>query len=210
MAEFALNEQGATKLATIHDESPYTQGLTAAAAVNFEAGDGTVTVQEQINSEDTDFKPLLRSIAEGDPDVLYAPVFVAACSLILKQAADIMPDVTIMASDGCMSTRHAEERRRRRRRRLPVLAGHLGVPGRRLLLERVHPRLRGAVRLRADVGVPRARVRRGERAVRRDRAGGGGERRRIAVDPADGAAGRGVRHVGLRGAHRHHHVHRAG
>ena len=104
VAEFALNEQGATKLATIHDESPYTQGLTAAAAVNFEAGEGTVTVQEQINSEDTDFKPVLRSIAESDPDVLYAPVFVAACSLILKQAAEIMPDVTIMASDGCMSS----------------------------------------------------------------------------------------------------------
>jgi branched-chain amino acid transport system substrate-binding protein len=104
VAEYALNEAGATTMATIHDESPYTQGLTAAAAVNFEAGDGTVTVQEQINSEDTDFKPLLRSIAEDDPDVLYAPVFVAACSLILKQAADIMPDVTIMASDGCMST----------------------------------------------------------------------------------------------------------
>ncbi len=104
VAEYALNEQGATKLATIHDESPYTQGLTAAAAVNFEAGNGTVTVQEQINSEDTDFKPVLRSIAESDPDVLYAPVFVAACSLILKQAAEIMPDVTIMASDGCMSS----------------------------------------------------------------------------------------------------------
>ena len=104
VAEFALKEQGATKLATIHDESPYTQGLTAAAAVNFEAGDGTVTAQEQINSEDTDFKPVLRSIADTDPDVLYAPVFVAACSLILKQAADIMPDVTIMASDGCQST----------------------------------------------------------------------------------------------------------
>ncbi|CAN5781062.1 branched-chain amino acid ABC transporter substrate-binding protein [soil metagenome] len=104
VAEYALTEQNATKLATIHDESPYTQGLTAAAAVNFEAGDGTVTAQEQINSEDTDFKPVLRSIAETDPDVLYAPVFVAACSLILKQALDIMPDVTIMASDGCMSS----------------------------------------------------------------------------------------------------------
>jgi branched-chain amino acid transport system substrate-binding protein len=104
VAEYALNELGATKMATIHDESPYTQGLTAAAALNFEAGDGTVTVQEQINSEDTDFKPLLRSIAETDPDVLYAPVFVAACSLILKQALDIMPDVQIMASDGCMSS----------------------------------------------------------------------------------------------------------
>jgi branched-chain amino acid transport system substrate-binding protein len=104
VAEFAFNEQGATKMATIHDESPYTEGLTAAAAVNFEAAGGEITVQDQINSEDTDFKPLLRSIAEGDPDVLYAPVFVAACSLIMKQAADIMPDVTIMGSDGCMSS----------------------------------------------------------------------------------------------------------
>jgi branched-chain amino acid transport system substrate-binding protein len=104
VAEYAYNEQGATKLATIHDESPYTQGLTAAAALNFEAAGGAITTQEQINSEDTDFKPVLRAIAEGDPDVLYAPVFVAACSLILKQARDIMPDVTIMASDGCMSS----------------------------------------------------------------------------------------------------------
>jgi branched-chain amino acid transport system substrate-binding protein len=104
VAEYALNELGATKMATISDESPYTQGLTAAAEVNFEAGDGTVTARERINSEDTDFKPLLRSIAEGDPDVLYAPVFVAACSLIIKQAADIMPDVTIMTSDGCSSS----------------------------------------------------------------------------------------------------------
>jgi branched-chain amino acid transport system substrate-binding protein len=104
VAEYALNELGATKLATIHDESPYTQGLTAAAAVNFEAGDGTVTVQEQINSLDTDFKPVLRQIAETDPDVLYAPVFVAACSLILKQVQDIMPDVQVIASDGCLSS----------------------------------------------------------------------------------------------------------
>ena len=104
VAEFALGELGATKIATIHDESPYTQGLTAAAALNFEDGGGTVTTQEQINSLDTDFKPVLRAILEGDPDVLYAPVFVAACSLILKQAVEIMPDVTLMASDGCTSS----------------------------------------------------------------------------------------------------------
>jgi branched-chain amino acid transport system substrate-binding protein len=104
VSHFAQDELGAAKLATIHDESPYTQGLTAAAAANFEDGGGEVTVQEQIDSEQTDFKPVLRSIAETDPDVLYAPVFVAACSLIMKQAVDIMPDVTIMASDGCMSS----------------------------------------------------------------------------------------------------------
>ncbi|MEX1264894.1 MAG: branched-chain amino acid ABC transporter substrate-binding protein [Actinomycetota bacterium] len=104
VAKYALSDHGATKMATIHDENPYTQGLTAAAAVNFEAGGGNVTTQAQINSQETDFEPLLSSIAQGDPDVLYAPVFVTACSLILKQAADIMPDVTIIVSDVCLSS----------------------------------------------------------------------------------------------------------
>jgi branched-chain amino acid transport system substrate-binding protein len=105
VAEFSLGDDlGATTAATIADESPYTQGLVAAFEANFEAGDGTLTGAEQVNSEDTDFKPVLRSLAEGNPDVLYFPIFVAACTLIIKQAAEIMPDTTLIVSDGCLST----------------------------------------------------------------------------------------------------------
>jgi branched-chain amino acid transport system substrate-binding protein len=105
VAEFSLGEDiGATTAATIADESPYTQGLVAAFEANFEAGDGTLTGSEQVNSEDTDFKPVLRSLAEQNPDVLYFPIFVAACTLIIKQAADIMPDTTLIVSDGCLSS----------------------------------------------------------------------------------------------------------
>jgi len=104
VAEYSLNELGGTTAATIADESPYTQGLTAAFEQNFEAGEGTITGSEQINSEDTDFQPVLRSIAEGDPDVLYFPVFVAACTLIIQQARDIMPDTELVVSDGCLSS----------------------------------------------------------------------------------------------------------
>lgn len=105
VAEFSLGDDlGATTAATIADESPYTQGLVAAFEVNFEAGGGTLTGAEQVNSEDTDFKPVLRSLAEGSPDVLYFPIFVAACTLIMKQAADIMPDTTLIVSDGCLSS----------------------------------------------------------------------------------------------------------
>jgi branched-chain amino acid transport system substrate-binding protein len=104
VAEFALNELGGKSAATIADESPYTQGLTAAFEVNFEAGGGTITGSEQINSEDTDFTSVLESLKAGDPDVLYFPVFVAACSLIIKQARDIMPDVELVTSDGCLSS----------------------------------------------------------------------------------------------------------
>jgi len=104
-AEFALGEDlGATTAATIADESPYTQGLVGAFEANFEAGGGTLTGSEQVNSEDTDFKPVLRSLAEQDPDVLYFPIFVAACTLIIKQAADIMPDAELIVADGCLSS----------------------------------------------------------------------------------------------------------
>jgi branched-chain amino acid transport system substrate-binding protein len=104
-AEFVLGEDvGATTAATIADESPYTQGLVAAFEQNFEAGGGELTGSEQVNSEDTDFKAPLRALAEGNPDVLYFPIFVAACTLVIRQAQEIMPDATLMVADGCLSS----------------------------------------------------------------------------------------------------------
>jgi branched-chain amino acid transport system substrate-binding protein len=104
VAEFALGELGATTSATIADESPYTQGLVAAFEQNFEAGEGSITGSEQVSSEDTDFKAPLRSLAQQSPDVLYFPIFVAACTLVIKQAREIMPDTTLIVSDGCLSS----------------------------------------------------------------------------------------------------------
>jgi branched-chain amino acid transport system substrate-binding protein len=105
VAEFGAGDiVNGTTAATIADESPYTQGLVEAFRANWEAGGGTITGQEQINSEDTDFKPTLQKLAAGNPDVLYFPVFVAACSLIIKQAVEIMPDTTRIVSDGCLSS----------------------------------------------------------------------------------------------------------
>jgi branched-chain amino acid transport system substrate-binding protein len=104
VAEFALGELGAKTAATIADESPYTQGLVAAFEANFEEGGGSITGSEQVNSEDTDFKAPLRSLAEGKPDVLYFPIFVAACTLVIKQAAETMPETDRIVSDGCLSS----------------------------------------------------------------------------------------------------------
>jgi branched-chain amino acid transport system substrate-binding protein len=103
-AEFAINELGATTAATVADESPYTQGLVAAFEQNFEAGGGTITGSEQVSSEDTDFQAPLRSLAEENPDLLYFPIFVAACTLIIRQAGGIMPDADLMVADGCLSS----------------------------------------------------------------------------------------------------------
>ncbi|MGZ8607486.1 MAG: branched-chain amino acid ABC transporter substrate-binding protein, partial [Actinomycetota bacterium] len=104
VAEFALNELGAQTAATINDESPYADGLAAAFRTNFEAGGGEITAIEAIRTGDTDFGPLLTSIAEGDPDVLYFPDFNPECALIASQARDAMPDVALIGSDGCLAT----------------------------------------------------------------------------------------------------------
>ncbi len=104
VAEFVFNELGIDTAATINDESPYAAGLAAAFQENFKAAGGTITATEQINSGDTDFAPLLRSIAEGKPGALYFPDFNPACALISKQAKDIMPDAALLGSDGCLAT----------------------------------------------------------------------------------------------------------
>ena len=104
VAEFVYNELGLTTAATVQDESPYTAGLAAAFAQNFEALGGTITGQEQINSGDKDFKATLNSLAPGNPEAVYAPDFNPACALIAKQAADILPDATLLGSDGCLAT----------------------------------------------------------------------------------------------------------
>jgi branched-chain amino acid transport system substrate-binding protein len=104
VAEYVFNELGVDSAATINDESPYAAGLAEAFRENFEAAGGTITAVEQINSGDTDFAPLLRSIAEGNPGAVYFPDFNPACALIAKQAKDIMPDAALLGSDGCLAT----------------------------------------------------------------------------------------------------------
>jgi branched-chain amino acid transport system substrate-binding protein len=104
VSDFVYGDQGITTAATINDESPYADGLAAAFRDNFEAAGGTITSVEAINSGDTDFGPLLTSIAEGNPGALYFPDFNPACALIAKQAAEIMPDTLLIGSDGCLAT----------------------------------------------------------------------------------------------------------
>jgi len=104
VSDFALQKLQAKTAATINDESPYADGLAAAFRDNFESGGGTITAVEAIQSTDTDFKPLLTSIASKNPDVLYFPDFNPACALIASQAHDIMPDTALIGSDGCLAS----------------------------------------------------------------------------------------------------------
>jgi len=110
VADFAYDELGARTAATINDESPYADALAAVFRQVFESKGGTITAAEAIQSTDTDFKPLLTSIGQQSPDVLYFPDFNPACALITKQAADVpgLKDTALIGSDGCADPSYTE------------------------------------------------------------------------------------------------------
>jgi len=105
VAEFAYNELGARTAATINDESPYADALAAVFRSVFESLGGEITGFEAVQSTDTEFKPVLTSIAEGKPEVLYYPDFAQVCGLVTAQARDIpgLADTILIGSDGCAS-----------------------------------------------------------------------------------------------------------
>lgn len=105
VSDFVLNELGMTSAATINDESPYADGLAAAFRDNFEAGGGTITDIEQVNSSDTDLGPVFTNIAASNPEVVYGPNFNPVCALSYTQGSDILAKGTVqIGADGCLES----------------------------------------------------------------------------------------------------------
>ena len=101
-AEYLYNELGARKLATIHDGSPYADGLQAVAADVFAELGGEVTFQGAVNVGDTDMRPILTELASNPPDALYFPIFEPEGNLIAAQSKEIsgLEDLLLMGADG--------------------------------------------------------------------------------------------------------------
>ncbi len=104
-AEFARKFLKVGKAATIHDGSPYAEGLANAFADNFKKLGGTVTSQEAIGPNDTDMRPVLTKIAAGKPDLIYYPIFIAAGGFVTRQAKEVsgLSSVKLMSADGTFS-----------------------------------------------------------------------------------------------------------
>jgi branched-chain amino acid transport system substrate-binding protein len=105
VANFAYNDLGARTAATIHDGSPYADGLQQVFADRFVELGGEITVQDAIQVGDTDFTSVLTTVAASPPDVLYYPIFVAEGGLITQQAAQTagLENTTLIGSDGMLT-----------------------------------------------------------------------------------------------------------
>lgn len=104
-AEFVFNALGITKVATINDGSPYAVGLVAAFEENYTALGGTITSSEAVDEKATDMRPVLTTIAQGAPELLYYPIFTAAGGFITTQSGEIagLENVKKMGADGLFS-----------------------------------------------------------------------------------------------------------
>lgn len=104
-AEFARKVLKLERTATIHDGSPYAEGLANVFAETFRGLGGTVTSQEAIGPTDTDMRPVLTKIAAGKPQLVYYPIFIAAGGHLTRQAKEVpgMADVRLMSADGTFS-----------------------------------------------------------------------------------------------------------
>lgn len=103
-AEYAFNELGAKTMATIHDGSPYADGLQEVAAGAFQEMGGEITSQGAVNVGDTDMRPILTEIATNPPDVLYYPIFEPESDLITAQAKEVpgLEDTVLFSADGSL------------------------------------------------------------------------------------------------------------
>jgi branched-chain amino acid transport system substrate-binding protein len=104
-AEYAYNELGARSAATIHDGSPYADGLQAVFAQRFEELGGSITFQGAVNVGDTDMRPILTNIAADSPDVLYFPIFEPEGNFIADQSTEIsgLGETALFGADGLLA-----------------------------------------------------------------------------------------------------------
>ncbi|MEO1289865.1 MAG: branched-chain amino acid ABC transporter substrate-binding protein [Chloroflexota bacterium] len=100
-AEFAFNELGSMTLATVHDGSPYADGLQEVMAEVFAELGGEVVFQGAVNVGDTDMTAILTEIAASAPDVLYFPLFEPESNFMAAQAKEIpgLENTILMGAD---------------------------------------------------------------------------------------------------------------
>jgi branched-chain amino acid transport system substrate-binding protein len=100
VAQFAFEELGAASAATIHDGSPYAEGLANAFAAAFEEAGGTITDQVSVQTGESDYSSILTDLATGGPELLYYPIFVGEGGLITQQAVENGSFTYLAGSDG--------------------------------------------------------------------------------------------------------------
>lgn len=98
LAQFAVEEFGATKAAILGDNSSdYAVGLVTTFEESFA---GEVVITENFTADETDFSAVLTNIAGTDFDILFVPGYYEQAGPIIKQAREMGITQPILGPDG--------------------------------------------------------------------------------------------------------------
>lgn len=89
------------RIAVLHDNSSYGEGLASTVAETFESLGGDILSFEVIDPEEQDYRPVLTVIAEQNPDLIYLGGYQNQAALLVAQMVEVgMDDVIFFSDDG--------------------------------------------------------------------------------------------------------------
>ncbi len=102
-AEFIYNDLGVTKVATLHDGSPYGEGLVTVMSQRFAELGGEIVAADAVTVGETNFRSTLENLASAGPELIYFGGFNAEAARLVQQMPDAgLTDVLFMGADGML------------------------------------------------------------------------------------------------------------
>ncbi len=99
-AHFIYEQLGVTRVATLHDGSPYGEGLAQVVAERFRALGGRIVAEDAISVGDVDYRALIEDIGRESPELIYFAGFAAEGARLAEQRVDAGMDILFMGGDG--------------------------------------------------------------------------------------------------------------
>jgi len=106
-AEFVINKLNLKRIAVIHDKTTYGQGL-ADEFRKFVKGKVEIVYYGGIIQGDKDFKTVLTSVKEKNPQLIYFGGIYPEAGLLVKQARELGMTVPLMSGDGTIDPKFIE------------------------------------------------------------------------------------------------------
>jgi branched-chain amino acid transport system substrate-binding protein len=98
-AQYIAEELGAARAAVLHDNTTYSEGLAAEVVGGLEEQGVEVVYHDALTPGQSDYTPVLTSIAGAEPDVLYYSGYFAEAGLLIGQAEQLGVDFQLMGGD---------------------------------------------------------------------------------------------------------------
>lgn len=100
-ANYIYKVLGATKIAILHDNAAYGQGIAEVVQAEFEALGGEVVAFQGINVEEQDYRAVLTPLVDSAPEVIYFGGYQQQAVLLVTQKNDVgLEDAIFFSDDG--------------------------------------------------------------------------------------------------------------